>query len=89
MRIKRHKKFLKDFRNTKLSDSQFEKFVYYINALRKDKVLPPESKDHALSGNYKDCREFHLGGDMLIIYLESNFNEIILMRLGTHSQLFK
>ena len=89
MRIKRHKKFLEDFRNTKLSDSQFEKFVYYINALRKDKVLPPESKDHALSGNYKDCREFHLGGDMLIIYLESNFNEIILMRLGTHSQLFK
>ena len=89
MRIKRHKKFLKDFRNTKLSDSQFEKFVYYINALREDKVLPSESKDHALSGNYKDCREFHLGGDMLIIYLESNFNEIILMRLGTHSQLFK
>jgi mRNA interferase YafQ len=89
MRIKRHKKFLKDFRNTKLSDSQFEKFVYYINALREDKVLPPESKDHALSGNYRDCREFHLGGDMLIIYLESNFDEIILMRLGTHSQLFK
>ena len=89
MRIKRHKKFLKDFRNTKLTDSQFEKFIYYINALREDRVLPPESKDHALSGNYRDCRELHLGGDMLIIYLESDFDEIILMRLGTHSQLFK
>ncbi len=88
MKIKRHKKFLKDFRNIKFSDSQFEKFVYYINTLREDKVLPPESKDHALSGNYKDCREFHLGGDILIIYLESNIDEIILMRLGTHSQLF-
>jgi len=22
-----------------------------------------------LSGSYKDCREFHLGGDLLIIYL--------------------
>jgi mRNA interferase YafQ len=88
MRIKRHKKFLKDFRDLKLSDSQFEKFVYYINALREDTQLPPESKDHALSGNYKDCREFHLGGDMLIIYIESAIDEVILMRIGTHSQLF-
>jgi len=88
MKIRRHKKFLKDFRDTKLSDSQFEKFVYYINALREDISLPPESKDHALSGNYKDCREFHLGGDMLIIYIESGANEVILMRIGTHSQLF-
>ena len=88
MRIRRHKKFLKDFRDIKLSDSQFEKFVYYINALRADDKLPPESKDHSLSGNYKDCREFHLGGDMLIIYIESTEDEIILMRIGTHSQLF-
>jgi len=88
MRIRRHKKFLKDFRDIKLSDSQFEKFVYYINALREDKKLPSESKDHALSGNYKDCREFHLGGDMLIIYIENSEDEVILMRIGTHSQLF-
>ncbi len=88
MRIRRHKKFLKDFRDSKISDSQFEKLVYYINTLREDKNLPPESKDHALIGNYKDCREFHLGGDMLIIYIESGENEIILMRMGTHSQLF-
>jgi mRNA interferase YafQ len=88
MKIKRHKKFLKDFRDTKLSDSQFEKFVYYINCLREDTPLPPESKDHMLSGDYKDCREFHLGGDMLIIYLVTE-EEVTLMRLGTHSQLFK
>jgi len=88
MKIKRHKKFLKDFRDSKLSDSQFEKFVYYINCLREDIPLPPESKDHMLSGNYKDCREFHLGGDMLIIYLVIE-EEVTLMRIGTHSQLFK
>ena len=88
MRIKRHKKFLKDFRNTKLSDSQFEKFVYYINLIREDATLPPESKDHYLIGNYKDCKEFHLGGDMLIVYLESTEDEVTLMRIGTHAQLF-
>ena len=88
MRIKRHKKFLKDFRDLKLSDSQFEKFVYYINALRANETLPPEAKNHALSGNYKDCFEFHLGGDLLIIYIQSGRDESILMRIGTHSQLF-
>ena len=89
MKIKRHKKFLKDFRDCKLSDSQFEKFVYYINCLREDKIFPSESKDHMLSGNYKDCREFHLGGDILIIYIIVDNTEVILMRLGTHSQLFR
>jgi mRNA interferase YafQ len=87
MRIKRHKKFLKDFRDTKLSDSQFEKFIAYIHALQTDSPLPPESKNHALKGNYQDCEEFHLGGDMLIIYLRDG-DEITLMRIGTHSQLF-
>ena len=88
MKIRRHKRFINDLRNARLSDSQFEKFVHYINILRDDTSLPPESKDHALSGNYQDCREFHLGGDMLVIYL-LNGSEAILMRLGTHSQLFK
>jgi len=87
MRIKRHKKFLKDFRDTKLSDSQFEKFIAYIHALQTNTSLPPESKNHTLKGNYQDCEEFHLGGHMLIIYLK-NEDEIILMRIGTHSQLF-
>ncbi len=89
MHIRRHKKFLKDFRDCKLSDSQFEKFVQYINLLREDKELPSQSRDHALSGNYRDCREFHLGGDMLLIYLQIDENTIILMRIGTHAQLFK
>ena len=59
-----------------------------LNVLREDTKLPPESKDHALSGNYKDCREFHFGGDMLIIYIQTAEDEVILMRIGTHSQLF-
>lgn len=89
MNIKRHKTFIKDYKKAKLADSQFDKFIYYINILREGKSLPPESKDHALVGEYQDCREFHLGGDMLIIYLINTKNETILLRIGTHSQLFK
>ncbi len=89
MKIKRHKQFIKEFKKVQITDGQFEKFIYYINCLRSDSLLPEESKDHALNGEYSDCREFHLGGDTLIIYLVNPENEAILLRIGSHAQLFK
>ncbi len=90
MKLRRHKTFIKDLKKARLADSHFEKLIQYLNALKESKQLPAESKDHSLSGEYQDCREFHLGGDMLIIYLENlKDKEITLLRIGTHSQLFK
>ncbi len=90
MKLRRHKTFIKDFKKARLADSQFEKLIQYLNVLKENKQLPAESKDHSLSGEYQDCRECHLGGDMLIIYLEKpKVKEVILLRIGTHSQLFK
>ncbi len=89
MKIKRHKQFIKEFKKVKITDGQFEKFIHYINCLRNDSPLPEESKDHALNGEYSDCREFHLGGDTLIIYLVNIDNEAVLLRIGSHAQLFK
>ena len=65
--------------------------VFLLWALFKEgEALPAESRDHSLTGEYQDCREFHLGGDMLIIYLVNKAtDETILLRVGTHSQLFK
>ena len=88
MNLKRHKQFIKDFNKVKLTDDQFTKFVSFADCLRSERILPPESRDHMLNGKYRDCREFHLGGDMLVIYLIGD-NEIIFLRIGTHSQLFK
>jgi len=88
MNLKRHKQFLKDWNKTKLPDGQFTKFIEYSECLRLKNPLPEEAKDHALLGEYKDCREFHLGGDMLVIYMPGE-DETIFLRLGTHSQLFK
>jgi mRNA interferase YafQ len=88
MTIKRHKFFRKDELKVKLTDEQYQKRVEYLALLLKDEPLPSEALDHSLTGEYKGFREFHLAGDILIIYtIEDDI--IYLQRIGTHTQLFK
>jgi len=88
MKLKRHKAFLKDWRKISLTDGQYEKFIIYVGSLLKGVSLPPEALDYPLKGEFDDYREFHLGGDMLIIY-KIEGEQLILFRQGSHSQLFK
>ena len=51
--------------------------------------LPPKFRAHKLSGNYEDNWECHVRGDLLIIWIEiTEENNIILVRAGSHSDLF-
>lgn len=88
MKLKRHKQFVKDLRKIRLTDEQFQKLIKYVSLLLDKKPLPPKARDHELLGIWQGFREFHLGGDLLVIYRKTK-NEIILTRIGTHSQLFK
>ncbi|MCF6310386.1 MAG: type II toxin-antitoxin system YafQ family toxin [Sulfurimonas sp.] len=40
----------------------------YISLLLNNDELPKEALDHALKGEFKDTREFHISGDLLVIY---------------------
>ena len=86
--ILRHKTFIKDMRNFRLTDIQATKFFLYVARLLNDEPLPPEAKDHALQGEWSDFRELHLGGDSLLIY-QSDEQHVYLTRPGSHAQLFK
>lgn len=86
----RHKIFKKDIDKVTLTDQQFTKMIQYLSLLTEGNDLPIESKDHSLNGDWKSFREFHLGGDMLLIYhINEDNNQIVLMRVGSHAQLFK
>lgn len=50
--------------------------------------LPPEYQDHPLKGEWLEHRECHVGGDFLLIY-QADVKEVIFVRAGTHSELFK
>lgn len=84
MNLKREKKFINDLSKAKLSDSEFNKMIEYFSLLSSGKPLPPSANDHALNGEYAKYREFHIGGDKLVIYKIEN-ETIYLARIGTHS----
>lgn len=65
----------------------FEVFKQVIEKLAKDEPLEKRFRDHKLKGDYLGTRECHVEPDWLLIYKESD-SELILIRTGTHSDLF-
>ena len=59
-----------------------------IDILLIPEQLPPENKDHPLSGNWANHRECHILSDGLLIYRVKN-NSLYLDRTGTHADLFE
>jgi mRNA interferase YafQ len=55
--------------------------------LANDGILPEKYRDHALTGNWNNHRECHVKPDWLLIY-QINEVELILVRSGSHSDLF-
>ncbi len=87
LKLSRHKQFLKDFANHKMSEQHYAKYLIYLSMLLQEQVLPPEALDHALKGEWSGWREFHISGDLLLIY-RINEQTLTLARMGTHSELF-
>jgi len=88
MILSQTKTFLRDCKKFKISDKHYTRFIQYLALLSQEKILPVEAKDHELKGEWEDFREFHVSGDLLVIY-QITGDTIKLIRLGTHSQLFK
>ena len=87
MILSQSKSFIKDSKKIKMSDKHFTRFVKYLGLLIDKKSLPIEAQDHALKGEWCDFREFHVSGDLLVIY-QVEGTIIKLVRIGSHSQLF-
>jgi mRNA interferase YafQ len=88
--IERTNQFKKDFRRElkgKHKASLEPDLLELINLLVKDKSLPKHYFDHALVGDWKDCRDCHIKPDLILIYSKPNRKTLKLIRLGSHSEL--
>ena len=88
--IKFTSQFKKDLKQAKKQGKNTDKLFAVIEKLASGEALESKYKDHALAGNYKDCRECHVEPDWLLIYeIFENTLVLMLYRAGSHSELFK
>lgn len=57
------------------------------NRLAADEPLPPRYRDHPLGGDWSGCRDCHIRPDLVLIYSKPDDDTLILIRLGSHSEL--
>jgi mRNA interferase YafQ len=58
-----------------------------VTLLASDVPLPRRNVDHALAGEWRDCRDCHVKPDLILIYRKPDKSTLELVRLGSHSQL--
>lgn len=80
-----YKKDVKRFRN---QPKKMEKVAEILRMLRDEMPVPQEYSPHMLKGDYKGCMERHVEGDFLLIWIDETENQIGVLRLGSHSELF-
>ena len=86
-KLDRSKLFLKDIQKIKFTNQHYSKYAVYLGKLLSQEKLPLEAEDPKLKGNWLGFREFHISGDLLVIY-RINDDTLELIRIGSHSQLF-
>lgn len=82
----RFKKDLKRFRNNQKVISELETLLDYLVQGRNS---PAGYRAHRLLGEFKACYECHLEPDVLLIYaIDDTDILILLIRIGSHAELF-
>ena len=96
MVIKEHKNFTKNLRELMRSEKKGYKEITKdrLKTFHKCKTnnipLPVEFEDHGLNDNrrFRNCREFHICGDLIAIYKEEKDN-VKLLDIGNHNNLLE
>jgi mRNA interferase YafQ len=80
--------FKKDYK--KLNQKHKELTQSVLQLLAQNQKLPNKYRDHKLIDNFLGCRGCHIKPDLLLIYkINNNILELVLVRVGSHSELFK
>ena len=81
--------FKRDFKIAMKRNRKIQLLENIVAMLANGETLPPENRDHELTGNWVGHRECHIQPDWLLIYrIENDVLVLTLARTGTHSDLF-
>jgi mRNA interferase YafQ len=85
--IKYTSQFKRDYKKRAREKGLNDLLEKIIELLSEGLPLEARFRDHPLKGGYAGCRECHLKPDLLLIYVQTH-EELQLVRLGSHSDLF-
>jgi mRNA interferase YafQ len=86
--VKRTSQFKRDVKRMQRQGKDLRKLKRVLESLVQGEGLAAKYRDHVLVGQYKGTRECHIEPDWLLVY-ELAESEIVLIRTGSHSDLFK
>ena len=82
-------RFRKDYTKCKKRGLDVSLLDDVIEIIAGEEPLPYKYDNHKLSGNFNGCQECHIKSNWILIYfVDDERNMLILLRTGTHSDLF-
>lgn len=88
-RLKSSTQYKKDLKKIRNNPAKAEALRQVLIKLEQEETIPAEYRPHLLTGDYRGCMECHIQGDFLLVWFDPNTDEIDLLRLGSHSELFE
>ena len=83
------KQFKKDLKKYQNRADKLANLSTVLKLLRETVTVTRKYKPHMLAGEYDGFMECHVENDLLLIWLDGTEKLIKLVRLGSHSELFK
>ncbi|MBR5689364.1 MAG: type II toxin-antitoxin system YafQ family toxin [Prevotella sp.] len=81
--------YKKDYKRFRNNPKKVEALKEVLLMLKNEQPIPARFQPHILYGEYRGCMECHIQGDFLLIWFDKESDIIELVRLGSHSELFR
>lgn len=82
--------FKRDYKKAIKQRKDLKLLSTIVDTLRHQQPIAAKFRDHTLFNNWINHRELHLAPEWLLIYtINKKNNTLTLVRLGSHSELFK
>lgn len=83
------RQFKKDLKRFLNQPKKLKELNIVLDMLRNEITLPEKYRLHILKGEYSGCLECLIESDFLLVWYDEESDTIALLRLGSHSELFK
>lgn len=80
--------FKKDYKREKKNSQLDALLLPLLTKLVNNEPLEERYHDHFLTGDKKGYKDCHILPDLILIYQKPDFETLILLRLGSHPEVF-